>query len=60
MIKYFGTGQPVRIWCQDESRFGLITMQGKMITLKGIKPIGKKQSLARKLLSLWSCRTINR
>jgi len=43
MIKYFGTGQPVRIWCQDESRFGLITMQGKMITLKGIKPVGKKQ-----------------
>ena len=43
MIKYFGTGQPVRIWCQDESRFGLITMQGRMITLKGIKPVGKKQ-----------------
>ncbi|MEG4275872.1 MULTISPECIES: IS630 family transposase, partial [unclassified Microcoleus] len=43
MIKYFGTGQPVRIWCQDESRFGLITMQGRMITLKGVKPIGKKQ-----------------
>jgi transposase len=43
MIKYFGTGKPVRIWCQDESRFGLITMQGRMITLKGIKPVGKKQ-----------------
>jgi len=43
MIKYFGTGQPVRIWCQDESRFGLITMLGRMITLKGIKPLGKKQ-----------------
>ncbi|MEG4034891.1 IS630 family transposase [Microcoleus sp. w1-18aA5] len=43
MIKYFGTGQPVRIWCQDESRFGLITMQGRMITLKGIKPVGQKQ-----------------
>ena len=43
MIKYFGTGQPVRIWCQDESRFGLITMQGRMITLKGVKPVGKKQ-----------------
>ncbi|UNU20934.1 hypothetical protein D0A34_20490 [Microcoleus vaginatus PCC 9802] len=44
MIKYFGPGQPVRIWCQDESRFGLITMQGRMITLKGIKPVGKKLS----------------
>jgi transposase len=43
MIKYFGTGQAVRIWCQDESRFGLITMQGRMITLKEIKPVGKKQ-----------------
>ncbi|WP_445171603.1 winged helix-turn-helix domain-containing protein [Microcoleus sp.] len=28
MIKYFGNSKPVRIWCQDESRFGLITMQG--------------------------------
>ncbi|MEG4149040.1 hypothetical protein [Microcoleus sp. Pol12B5] len=38
MIKYFGTGQPVSIWCQDESRFGLITMQGRMITsIKGGK-----------------------
>jgi transposase len=43
IIKYSGNGKPVRIWCQDESRFGLITMQGKMITLKGVKPIGKKE-----------------
>jgi transposase len=43
MIKYFGNGKPVRIWCQDESRFGLITMPGRMITLKGVKPIGKKE-----------------
>jgi hypothetical protein len=43
MIKYFGKGKPVRIWCEDESRFGLITMQGRMITLKGVKPLGKKQ-----------------
>jgi len=43
MIKYFGTGKPVRIWCQDESRFGLITIQGRMITLKGVKPVGEKQ-----------------
>ena len=43
MIKYFGNGKPVRIWCQDESRFGLITMPGRMITLKGVKPLGKKE-----------------
>jgi transposase len=43
MIKYFGNGKPVRIWCQDESRFGLITMPCRMITLKGVKPIGKKE-----------------
>jgi transposase len=43
MIKYFGNGKPVRIWCQDESRFGLITMPCRIITLKGVKPIGKKE-----------------
>jgi hypothetical protein len=41
MIKYFGNSKPVRIWCQDESRFGLITNQGRRITLKGVKPLGK-------------------
>ena len=35
MIKYFGNSKPVRIGCQDESRLGLITMPGRMITLKG-------------------------
>jgi hypothetical protein len=43
MIKYFGNSNPVRIWCQDERRFGLITMPCRMMTLKGVKPIGKKQ-----------------
>ncbi|MEP5341500.1 MAG: IS630 family transposase [Algibacter sp.] len=28
-------------WCQDESRFGLITKQKRVLTLKGIKPVGK-------------------
>src|SRR5918998_2468300 len=41
MIKYFGNSKPVRIWCQDESRFGLITMVGRMITLKGVKQLAK-------------------
>lgn len=31
----------VNIYCQDESRIGLITKQKRVITLKGIKPIGK-------------------
>ncbi|WP_438712756.1 IS630 family transposase [Aquimarina muelleri] len=29
------------MYCQDESRFGLITKQKRVLTLKGIKPIGK-------------------
>jgi hypothetical protein len=35
-----GTGQAVRYWCQDESRLGLKTLTGKIITLQGIKPQG--------------------
>jgi len=31
----------VNLYCQDESRVGLITKQKRVITLKGIKPIGK-------------------
>ena len=42
-IEYFGNSKPVRIWCQDESRFGLITMPCRMITLNGVKPLGKKE-----------------
>ena len=33
--------ETVNIYCQDESRFGLITKQKRVLTLKGIKPIGK-------------------
>lgn len=33
----------IRYWCGDESRFGLQTIAGKLITLKGIKPIGLTQ-----------------
>ncbi|MFH7024330.1 MAG: hypothetical protein ACHBN1_02745 [Heteroscytonema crispum UTEX LB 1556] len=29
--------------CQDESRFGLQTIPGRLITLKGRKPIGSTQ-----------------
>src|SRR5680860_1776910 len=33
--------QSVNLYFQDESRFGLITKQKRVITAKGIKPIGK-------------------
>jgi len=35
--------EKIRYWCQDESRIGLITLQGKKITAKGIQPIGIEQ-----------------
>jgi hypothetical protein len=28
----------MRYWCQDESRFGLKTILGRLITLCGVKP----------------------
>lgn len=40
MINYLGSGQPIRYWCQDESRLGLKTLTGKVITLQGVKPQG--------------------
>jgi transposase len=43
MIKYFWNSKHVRIWCQDESRFGLITKPCRRITLKGVKLLRKKQ-----------------
>ncbi len=36
---------PIRYFAQDESRFGLKTMIGRLITACGIKPIGKWQWL---------------
>ena len=33
----------LRYWCQDESRIGLHTMRGRLLTLKGVKPKGKMQ-----------------
>ena len=30
----------VRIFCQDESRFGLLPIQRRQITLTGVKPLG--------------------
>ncbi|MBW3623226.1 MAG: IS630 family transposase [Armatimonadetes bacterium] len=34
---------PIRLWSPDESRFGLITVQRRRITRKGVKPIGAFQ-----------------
>jgi transposase len=36
---------PIRLFSQDESRFGLITVQRRRITLKGVKPIGLFQQV---------------
>lgn len=33
----------IRYWCGDESRVGLKTELGRLITLRGVKPLGKMQ-----------------
>jgi transposase len=35
--------QRIRYWCIDETRLGLKTISGKVITLKGVKPVGMNQ-----------------
>ncbi|WP_179198108.1 hypothetical protein [Nostoc sp. T09] len=35
--------QNIRYFVQDESRFGLKTIEGRKITLAGVKPIGEWQ-----------------
>ena len=35
--------RPVRIFCQDESRVGLLPVQRRRITISGIKPVGSVQ-----------------
>jgi transposase len=35
------TERPVRLFCEDESRFGLLPVQRRRITLSGIKPVGQ-------------------
>lgn len=34
---------PVRVFCEDESRFGLLPVQRRRITMSGVKPIGPVQ-----------------
>ncbi len=36
---------PIRYWCQDETRIGLKTIPGKLITACGVKPKGLYQWL---------------
>jgi hypothetical protein len=38
-----GQARPVRIFCQDESRFGLLPIQRRRLTLTGVKPLGAVQ-----------------
>ena len=39
----YKSSQTLRYWCQDETRMGLHTMRGRLLTLKGVKPQGKVQ-----------------
>ncbi len=43
MVNYLGRGRRVRYFCADESRFGLKTLIGRVITLLGIKPLAPVQ-----------------
>ena len=36
-------GQRVRYLCQDETRLGLNTLPGRLITARGVKPMGETQ-----------------
>jgi len=37
------SNKPIKLWFQDESRFGTRTISRRKITLKGLKPVGIKQ-----------------
>jgi hypothetical protein len=39
MTKHFANERPIRYFCSDESRWGLKTLTGRVITLTGIKPV---------------------
>lgn len=44
----------MNIYFQDESRFGLMTKQKRVLVSKGVKPVGKFQH-SYKYLWLWGC-----
>jgi DDE superfamily endonuclease len=39
MTTHFAQGRPVRYFCSDESRWGLKTLTGRVITAMGVKPV---------------------
>lgn len=41
--EFVGPDTPLRYFCQDESRWGLLTLTGRVITLEGVKPEGVYQ-----------------
>lgn len=43
LVDYLGNGHPIRYFCADESRFGLKTLIGRVITLCGVKPFAPVQ-----------------
>lgn len=43
MQEEFGAGKRLRYLCQDETRLGLKTISGRLITAKGVKPLGLNQ-----------------
>ncbi len=38
MTKHFAQGERVRYWCTDESRWGLKSLTGRVVTITGVKP----------------------
>lgn len=40
MQQEFGDGKRLRYLCQDETRLGLKTISGRLVTAKGVKPLG--------------------
>ena len=43
MQEEFGEGKRLRYMCQDETRLGLKTIPGRLITARGVKPVGSNQ-----------------
>lgn len=43
MTIHFAQGRPVRYFCSDESRWGLKTLSGRVITAMGVKPVIRVQ-----------------
>lgn len=43
MRTHFAQGRLVRYWCTDESRWGLKTLTGRVLTMRGVKPVALMQ-----------------